>query len=127
MYNYVRLPVESTVKFLGVTFTNNLSWYKYVNCSIDRAFKATNILRSLTKTYWGADHKILLILYQALVRSHFDYGFLCYAANVKLVNILDVIQNKNLRVITGCYENHSYNFLQVECNTPPLSLRFKYF
>ncbi|CAK1586007.1 unnamed protein product [Parnassius mnemosyne] len=45
IYNNTFLPIESCAKFLGVIFTNNLSWTKYVNSISDRASKAFNVLK----------------------------------------------------------------------------------
>lgn len=125
-YNNIALPITNEIKFLGVIFMNNLSWNKYVDHIINRAPNALNILKSLAKTYWGSDPKILLTLYKSLVRSHFEYGFFCFSSNDKLVNKLNIVQNHGLRLITGAMKTTPINSLQVECNIPPLHLRFKY-
>lgn len=122
VYNNICLPIESEVKFLGVIFSSNLSWNKYVDYLLGRAFKAFNVIKSLSKI----DPKILLMLYKSIVRSHFEYGFLCFGSDPKLVKKLDVLQNHNMRCITGSMKTTPINSLQVECNIPPLKLRFKY-
>lgn len=125
-YNNCALPISPEVKFLGVLFTYNLTWNNYIKQIISKANKAYNILKSLSGSYWGADPKILLLLYKSLVRSHFEYGFYCFAADVKIVNSLDVLQNKCLRVITGAFKSTPINAMQIDCNVPPLSIRFNY-
>ena len=125
-YNNCALPISHEVKFLGVLFTYNLTWNNYIKHIISKANKACNILKSLSGTYWGADPKVLLLLYKSLVRSHFEYGFYCFAADVKIVNSLDVLQNKCLRVITGAFRSTPVNAMQIDCSVPPLCIRFKY-
>lgn len=120
------IPIVTEAKFLGVTFTNNLSWIKYVDYLVCRASKAFNILKTLCRIYWGADPKILLSLYKSLVRSHFEYGFLCFASNHKLLDKIEKLQNNNLRLITGAFRTTPINSMEVECNLPPLRVRFKY-
>lgn len=125
---YNRCPLTSVreVRFLGVLFSHNLNWNSYVKHIVNKANKAFNILKSLSGTYWGADPKILLTLYKSLVRSHFEYGFFCFAADKKNVNKLNLIQNKCLRLITGAFRSTPINVLQVECCLPPMEIRFAY-
>lgn len=66
------------------------------------------------------------MLYKSLVRSHFEYGFLCYAADDKLLGVLEKIQNKCMRLVTGAFRTTSIVSLQVECNLPPLAVRLSY-
>ncbi|KOB77161.1 putative pol-like protein, partial [Operophtera brumata] len=125
-YNNSPLPVSLEVKFLGILFSNNLSWNNYTKHIFNKANKAYNILKSLAGSYWGADPKILLTLYKSLVRSHFEYGFYCFASDVKIVNKIDVFQNKCLRLITGAFRSTPINSMQIECNLPPIIIRFNY-
>lgn len=125
-YRGVPLPVSYDVRFLGVIFTQNLSWGKYIDKIIARANKAFNILKSLSATYWGADPKVLLTLYKSLVRSHFEYGFFCYSDDPKIVNKLELVQNKCMRLITGAFKSTPIGALQIECKLPPISIRLSY-
>jgi hypothetical protein len=124
LYANHQIPQESSAKFLGVTFQQNLKWKEYVDCLIDRSIRATNILKSLVGTQWGADPKILLLLYKSIVRSHFEYAYFCFGLDQKLLDKLDKIQNKNLRIILGAMNTSPINSMQIECNLPPLYIRF---
>lgn len=126
IYNNQTLPTDCSVKFLGVIFHQNLKWDLYVDCLVDRALRATNIIRSVIGRNWGADPKIILLLYKSLVRSNFDYAFFCYASEHKLVEKLEKIQNMNLRLILGAMYTSPIISMQVECNLPPILLRFEY-
>ncbi|XP_062527025.1 RNA-directed DNA polymerase from mobile element jockey isoform X1 [Bombyx mori] len=125
-YNDNLIPMVDEFKFLGVIFTKNLSWNKHVYDLSDRASKAFNILKPLARTSWGADPKILLMLYKSIVRSHFEYSYFCYASNSILIKKLEIIQNNSLRLITGAMKTTPIISMQVECNVPPLHLRFKF-
>lgn len=125
-YDNHLLPIESHTRFLGVIFQGNGKWNKYVDCLSDRALKACNILKSLAGISWGSDPKILLTLYKSLVRSHFEYGFMCYSHISNLVEKLNKIQNRCLRIIMGAMISTPIISMQIEANIPPLSLRFKY-
>lgn len=126
LYNDTIIPISLEKKFLGVIMTYNLSWKKYIDYITTKANKAYNILKSLAGTYWGADPKVLLLLYKSLIRSHFEYGFLCFAHNNKLVDILNKIQNKCMRLITGAFKSTPVSAMQIECNLAPISIRFNY-
>lgn len=126
VYNNLPLVLSLEAKFLGVLFTTSLSWNQYVELIIARANRALNILKSLSKISWGADPKILLMLYKSLVRSHFEYGFLCFGSVHKLVDKLDKIQNNALRLITGAFKTTPINAMQLECNLPPIKIRLEH-
>lgn len=126
VYDGHQLPKDTSIKFLGVTFQNNFKWNKYVELLSDRALKACNILKSLAGTYWGSDPKILLTLYKSLVRSHFEYGFICYSHKLNLVEKLEKIQNRCLRIVMGAMISTPIISMQVEANVPPLLIRFKF-
>lgn len=125
-YGDSKLAVDNTVRFLGVIFQNSFKFNKYIDYLANRALKACNILKSLAGTYWGADPKILLILYKAIVRSHFEYGYVCFASIPHFVDRLDKVQNRCLRIVLGAMCSTPIISMQVECNIPPLKIRFKY-
>lgn len=125
-YECIPLSYCPEAKFLGVIFTSNLSWKKYIDKILLRANKSFNILKSLTGTFWGADPKILLTLYKSIVRSHFEYGFFCFAADPKHLKSLELIQNKCMRLITGAFKSTPIGALQIECKLPPISIRMNY-
>lgn len=126
LYDNKLLPVDDSVRFLGVIFTKNRRFNRYVDCLTDRATKATSILRSLAGTSWGADPKTLLMLFKSLVRSHFEYTFFFLSSQCNLINKLEKIQNKNLHIIMGTMISTPIVSMQVECRIPPISIRFNF-
>lgn len=123
-YGNNSIPIVKSKKFLGVILDTSLSFRKHIDYIISNANKGLNILKSLAGLSWGADPKILGMLYKSIVRSHFDYSTLGYmiASNADLKKI-GIIQNKALRIITGAMKTTPINAMEVETGIPPLSIR----
>ena len=86
------IKVVTETKFLGVIFDRTLSYSSRVNYLKTNCVKDLNVLKVIGHTDWGADHKTLLCLYQALVRSKLDYGCIVYgAASNNILKKLDPI------------------------------------
>ena len=117
-------PVRNEVKFLGIQLDRKLNRASHVNTTIQKCEKKLNIIRMLTRTWWGADPKILRTMYQAIIRSQLDYGcFIFGGINKKLMNKINSIQYKGLRLIIGAMRSTPTNALQIECNEMPWHLR----
>lgn len=111
-----------TKKFLGIVLDQKLSFEEHVKYIAKNALKGLNVIRCLAGVSWGADPKVLSILYKAIVRSHFDYSALAYI-NSAYVHRLDVLQNKCLRVISGAMCSTPIRAMEAETNIMPLFLR----
>ena len=122
--NGVKIKVERTIKFLGITFDRELTWGPHIDNVKGRCNKRLNLLRMLAGTRWGASKRLLLIVYKALIRSIIDYASVAYDTAAQSVkNRLDVVQNKALRICCGAMTGTPAAALQVECGQPPLALR----
>ena len=66
------------IKFLGVTIQDNLSWgAHHVNKVAQACQNGIKIINCLRRTWWGADPKVLINIYKALIRSRIEYaGFI---------------------------------------------------
>ena len=53
-----------------------------------------DLIKVSSNTTWGADRKVLLRLYRALIRSKLDYG----SARPSYIKRLDIISNQGLRL-----------------------------
>ena len=81
-------------------------------------------MRLVSGTTYGANKKILLTLYKALIISKIDYGAQAYnLASKPLLSKLDIIQNHALRIATRSYYSTPINALEVDCGIKPLHLR----
>ncbi|KAL2077950.1 hypothetical protein ACEWY4_025635 [Coilia grayii] len=111
-------------KYLGVWFDSKLNWNIHISKVIAKTNKVINVMRCLTGYSWGAEKGTLLTIYQAMIRSIFDYGCQAYgAASSSVLKRLDVIQSKALRVCCGAFASTSTSALLVETGEKPLRLR----
>lgn len=121
------IPVHDTVKFLGVHLDPKLSGAAHFNYVAQKSENCVNILRSLSGVWWGSHPYCQKLLYNAIVRSHLDYGsFIFEPCNKIPISKLDLIQAKCLRIVIGAMRSSPKNALQVECADPPLPLRRQY-
>lgn len=114
-------PVNSN-KFLGIVIDRKLTFEDHIKYISKNALKGLNVIKCLAGVSWGADPKILSILYKSIVRSHFDYSSLVYI-NSTHVNKLDLLQNRALRTISGAMCSTPIRAMEVETKIMPLILR----
>ena len=101
-------PIENVdeYKFLGLLFDKNLDWRSHVMRLRARCNQRLNILKLLSHTRWGADKKILLRLYIALIKPKLDYGVEAYiSASNNLISLLNTIQHSAIRISTGAFKS----------------------
>ena len=122
------IDMVSKQKVLGVildspklTFNEHI---KYVKTKIE---KRINVLRSLSATRWGASAKLLRRVYISFIRSKMEYGCVMFGElNETNMRILEVLQNKALRCITGARRTSPILSLECEAYISPIRLRFRY-
>ncbi|KAL0849653.1 hypothetical protein ABMA28_013907 [Loxostege sticticalis] len=121
------IPCTNQVKFLGLILDSRLSGFPHFEYILGKAEKGLNVLRALSGTWWGAHPYSQKLLYNAVVRSHFDYAsFLLDPCNKTVLDKLTKMQSKCLRVILGAMKSSPINALQIESVDPPLYLRRQY-
>lgn len=119
-----RIPVQSKIKFLGVLLDSKMTGVHQINQTIKKCERNLNIIRSLSGVWWGSHPYTQKLVYNALIRSLFDYGsFLIEPCSKSYLNSLDKIQYKSLRLVIGAMKSSPTNALQLECADPPLSIR----
>ena len=107
-----------------MTLDKKLTWGEHIKKLLEKCNKDLNLMRLVSGTTYGADKKILLTLYKALLLSKIDYGAQAYnSASKSLLSKLDIIQNHALRIATRAYYSTPINALEVECGIKPLHLR----
>ncbi|CAF4948613.1 unnamed protein product [Pieris macdunnoughi] len=122
IYNNEIINRVTSKKFLGIILDPKLTFEEHIKYISKNAHRGLNVIRSLCGVTWGADPKILSILYKSIVRSHLDYSSLAYM-NSSHVNKLDILQNKALRIISGAICSTPIRAMEVETKVMPLILR----
>jgi len=118
------VPVVNEYKFLGLIFDSKLNFIPHIKYLKNRCHQALNLLRLVSHMDWGADRRVLLRLYKALVRSRLDYGCVVYgSARKSYLSMLDPIHNQGLRLSLGAFRTSPCNSLYVESNEPSLEQR----
>ena len=66
------LQVENP--FLGVKLDTRLPWKPHIEDMEKKGIKKLAVLKKLSGTHWGANSKILKIIYMGAVRPSLEYG-----------------------------------------------------
>ncbi|CAG9133023.1 unnamed protein product [Plutella xylostella] len=107
------IAVSSEVKFLGVILDSRLSGSHHMSYVARKCERGVNVLRSLSGVWWGSHPYSQKLLYNAIVRSHFDYAaFIIDPCNKAALEKIDKVQYKCLRIVSGAMKSSPTNALQ---------------
>ena len=122
--NGTKITAVNEARFLGLIFDRRLTFHSHIQDLKLRCLKSLNVLKVVSHTNWGADSKVLLRLYQALVRSKLDYGCCVYGSAKKSnLKILDPIHNAGVRIALGAFRTSRIESLYTEAGEDSLDLR----
>ena len=113
---------------LGMDFDSpRLKWDDHIKQLSDNILRRLDIMKALSSSCWGANAKVLRMFYVSYIRAKLDYGCVMYAsANESMLNKLEVLQNRALRMILGARNTTPILSMQIESYLPPLKLRRAY-
>ena len=111
-----QLPLERSLKILGVILDPSISFHKHCNYVSDRIDKRNNKLKALAGSSWGQYKETLLMTYNVLGKSIVNY-----AASNSSFKKIQTAQNAALRTATGAHKMASIDHLHQES----LTLRVK--
>ena len=116
------LPLEKNPKILGVTFDPQFTFTTHCKNIATKCSSRLNILKALAGTTWGHQKETLLTTYKALIKPVITYAApIWYPPTCKTnVDSLQVIQNKALRVISGCHTMSPIPHLHAETKVLPI-------
>jgi ribonuclease HI len=122
--NNATIPVVEQFKYLGVIFDHKFTWIPHIDYIVAKCQRRVGCLRAISGQKWGANKKVLLTVYKALIRSILDYGCIAFDSAAKTnLNKLDVIKNQCLRICTGTPKYTSTAAVEVDTGELPLDLR----
>lgn len=95
-----RLPWSPTVKYLGLTLDNKLTWTPHILNTKQKANIIIKLLYPLLKST-SLNLRTKTLLYKSLIRSVITYGIPVWGTAAKTnLNHIQIVQNKLLRIIT---------------------------
>ena len=122
--NGTQIPTIGEAKFLGLIFDSKLSFIPRITSLKSRCTKSLDLIKILSNTTWGADRKVLLGSYRALIRSKLDYGCILYgSARPSYIKQFDTVHNQVLRLCLGAFRTSPVQSLYVDANEPLLDMR----
>ena len=111
-------------KFLGLHFDSKLKWNIHIKNLQNSLISSINLLKIIRGNNWGADRHSLRMIYKTMIRAKLDYACFIYSTASKLLlQKLNVLQNKCLRLISGALRCSRIERLEVESAIEPLTLR----
>ena len=112
---------SSHYKYLGVTFSSNLSWSLHISNICKKTRKHIGML--YRNFYRFADSQTLLKLYTLLVRPHTEYA--CAVLDPHLSKDILAVENTQRFALRVCHKDWraSYESLLSRCGIPHLSTR----
>lgn len=85
-----------------------------------KCIRALNIIKYISHPSNNCNRKLLLQLYESLIRSRLDYGAPVYnSANKSVLSLLDTIHTTSLRLALGAFRTSPRLSLCAEAAEPP--------
>ncbi|CAF4948803.1 unnamed protein product, partial [Rotaria socialis] len=75
----ISIPFETTHKVLGMTLdAPKLTWKPHIDRIKTESINRLQTLKAVTGTTWGADRKMLKMMFKSFVLSKINYGSILY-------------------------------------------------
>ena len=109
-------------KLLGVVFDPSLTFNAHAIALVKKGRGRIRLLSALANTEWGKDKECLLATYKTFIRPILEYGAPITYPNLSSSSIhrLQLVQNRCLRLCTGCHSAASLDHLHNECALLPV-------
>ena len=119
--------LSSAYKYLGVWFSESLSFTEHIKRVKGKAWRALHDIRRVVGDKWGATLPVVMKLYTALVRPILEYACEVWdTASSRIKSQLDGVQRAALLSATGAQPTTSTAALQAYCGEPSLQDRRDY-
>jgi len=114
------LQKEKSLKYLGLTIDNKLTFVEHANDLKKRIEKKLNLMRFITSSTYGAPLNMLRTFYKTTMLPILQYGRLAATISHDSNNILNITNNKALRTILGIPVWYKTDLLYEELGLPNL-------
>ena len=116
-----KLEKVSSYNYLGVHLDMNLTFHKYLQGCIQRA---THKIYMLSKIRQYIDLNTAITIYKTMILPVMEYGDVAYDnSDAKLLDKLQIIQNRALRICLNRNEDVPVILLHRNCNIAKLAVR----
>ena len=116
------IPQVNNPKLLGVTLDPTFTFSTHASAMARKAGSRLGVLRALSDSSFGQDKECLLLTYKAIIRPFFDFAapivYPLYSQSSILR--LQLVQNRALRLVTGCHSASAVDHLHTETETLPV-------
>jgi hypothetical protein len=94
------IPYSKSIKFLGITFDERLSFNQHFDDVRIKCLKRLNIVKIFSHRSWKLNNRTLISIYRSLIESIIDYAFFAVSciSNTTLSRI-QTLQNRAVRII----------------------------
>ena len=123
-FNYLlkgtRLEFLSSIKYLGVTITNDLHWGKHIDEICNKAYRTLGLLK---RNLSACPMEVKLQAYKGLIRPVLEYASTAWDPHQQyLQDQLENVQKRAAMFITSnyCYDPGSMTTIQNELKLPSL-------
>ena len=118
----VVIPTVKCPRLLGVIFDPMFTFSQHSASIARRASSRLNILRALSDTSFGKDKECLVLSFKAFIRTLFDYctPIVYPIYSPSSIERLQRVQNKALRLATGCHSAAAVDHLHSETGVLPV-------
>ena len=114
------IPFNPEPRLLGVTLDRQLSFGAHTKKVCESASSKMRMLAALSNTTWGWSKHDLLKVYNANIKSRFDYAGAAWQPWLSSTNrdTIERTQNRALRIVTGQVMKTDCGVLRVEAGIP---------
>ena len=112
----VPIPLDKSPRILGVHLDTHFSFNQHAQKVAKNCRSKIRILSSLAGTGWGCQKEILLRTYKTYVEPSINYAAAIWSPNASAssFDLLQRVQNRALRIATGCHSNTPISHLHQE-------------
>ena len=116
------IRLDRNPKFLGITFATKHNFSQHTKNMISKCKNKLNILKALAGSSWGQSKETIIATYKTAIRSTMEYAAPIWTPSISETDWgkLQSIQNKALRIATGCHTMASQTHLHQECKVLPV-------
>jgi hypothetical protein len=117
-----RIDPTPTTKWIGIHFDNKLTFVEHTKEAAAKAMRVANASALLGNSIHGLSPYLRRQLYLGVVLPMMTYGSpVWWKGTKRQATILETVQNKALRQITGAFSTTPIRAMEIEASIPPIT------